>query len=194
VRVENALYFIAILLPSPYREEVSRLKEYFRDRYHSTAALRSPPHITLHMPFRWKTTKEDRLTDALQQFAIAHPPVCITLKHFGCFPPRVIFIDVQKNDELEALQRELKRFCRSTLNLEQADWRNQGFNPHVTLAFRDLKKSAFQEAWHEFGNKEFYGSFIADAITLLYHDGKQWIRRKDFLLKGTHITRDPDSG
>lgn len=52
--MSDALYFIALVLPSPLYEEVTRLKEYFRDRYNSKAALRSPPHITLHMPFKWK--------------------------------------------------------------------------------------------------------------------------------------------
>ena len=47
-------YFVALIPPSPVYEEAQALKEYFREKYNSKAALNSPPHITLHMPFFWK--------------------------------------------------------------------------------------------------------------------------------------------
>ncbi len=90
----DALYFIALVLPPPLDEEVTRLKEHFRDHYNSKAALRSPPHITLHMPFKWKEKREQELISALQKFCTGRKSFEVELKNFGCFPPRVIFIDV----------------------------------------------------------------------------------------------------
>ena len=58
-------YFIAIIPPSPIYEEALRLKEYFRDTYNSKASLNSPPHLTLHMPFRMKERKEAELVEKL---------------------------------------------------------------------------------------------------------------------------------
>lgn len=169
-----ALYFIALVLPPPLDEEVSRLKEYFRDRYNSKAALRSPPHITLHMPFKWKEKREPELIRALEKFSLGRHPVTVELKNFGCFPPRVIFIDVVKTSELEQLQKDLVKFCRSELNLTHANWRDNPFNPHVTLAFRDLRKDRFAEAWKEFHGREFGATVLINAITLLKHNGQQW--------------------
>jgi 2'-5' RNA ligase len=48
------------------------------------------------------------------------------------------------------------------------------FHPHITLAFRDLKKTMFEAAWNEFKEKSFQTSFVMNAIDLLKHDGKCW--------------------
>ena len=58
---KEALYFLAIIPPSPLYEEALELKNYFKENYQSKASLNSPPHITLHMPFQWKQEKEEDL-------------------------------------------------------------------------------------------------------------------------------------
>ena len=51
-------YFLAIIPPEKIEKEIYGLKELVADKFHSKAALRSPAHITLHMPFLWKEAKE----------------------------------------------------------------------------------------------------------------------------------------
>jgi 2'-5' RNA ligase len=108
----------------------------------------------------------------------------VTLKDLDCFAPRVIFIKVVVTPELTQLQHEVKKFCRQELNLFNADYKEVPFHPHLTVAFRDLKKPMFKVAWEEFKSKEFSGEFIADRICLLKHDGKRWNVLRDFLLSG----------
>lgn len=168
------LYFIAILPPSPILEEIDELKLYFKRHYQSKASLNSPPHITLHMPFEWKEEKEVKLTTALNTFSKNQNSVLLKLKSFGCFEPRVIFINVVKNPLLDTLQKELHQVFKKELNLFNAQYRDLPFHPHVTLAFRDLKKPMFYEAWEEFSEKEFERHFKADRISLLKHDGVRW--------------------
>jgi 2'-5' RNA ligase len=57
------------------------------------------------------------------------------------------------------------------------------FHPHLTVAFRDLKKPNYQLAWEEFKSKNFQAEFIADKITLLKHTGKVWEIHQEFDLK-----------
>lgn len=168
------LYFIAIIPPEPVYSEAHQLKQYFNDHYNSKAALNSPPHITLHMPFKWKEAKEKILIDKLQTFASTRKSFEMKLNNFSAFEPRVIFIDVIKDDNLESLQKQLKRFCKIELNLFNADYKEFAFHPHLTLAFRDLKKPEFYKAWEEFKDKKFEANFTANSITLLKHDGQQW--------------------
>ncbi len=175
-------YFIAIIPPSPIYEEALRLKEYFRDTYNSKASLNSPPHVTLHMPFRAKEKKEGELTEKLARFANDHQGFRLTLHNFSCFSPKVIFIDVETNPELQALQQELHRYCKTELNLYNATYKEQPFYPHLTLAFRDLKKPNFEKAWQEFRDKEFHADFAVDSITLLKHTGKLWQALQSFPL------------
>ncbi len=175
-------YFIAIVPPSPVYDEALEQKQYFKDHYQSKASLNSPPHITLHMPFRWREDKEEELVQQLNQFASNIQPFSITLDNFSSFPPRVIFINVIKSPELEQLYLDLKRFCKRELNLFNADYKEQPFHPHLTLAFRDLKKPNYQRAWHEFEQKKYRADFLAKSITLLKHDGKTWQVFQDFAL------------
>tara|TARA_R110000850_G_scaffold238044_1_gene362708 strand:+ start:1118 stop:1669 length:552 start_codon:yes stop_codon:yes gene_type:complete len=177
---EEELYFIAIVPPSPLREEMQELKQYFGDLYNSKASLNSPPHITLHMPFRLKAKKEEVLSKTLREFAHGQIPFEIKLKDFGAFPPRVVFVDVKENEALIELQTELNKTCRQQLNLHNANYKDRGFHPHITLAFQDLRKPKFWEAWQEFEHKSFEGSFAADNLTLLKHDGKRWQEFREF--------------
>jgi 2'-5' RNA ligase len=170
----TALYFIAIIPPMQIRNEIQLLKEYFKDTYQSKAALNSPPHITLHMPFQWKEPKEEKLLSALKKFAAGKSEVEVQLNGFSCFAPRVIYVNVQESEPLHLLQTELHRYCKTELNLFNAQYRAMPFHPHITLAFRDLKKDKFERAWTEFKERTFTGDFVTNKITLLKHDGKTW--------------------
>lgn len=167
-------YFIGIVPPQPLFDEVLALKRYFGDHFKSKGALKSPPHITLHMPFRWKEENEMELITKLQRFASDYPSFPVQFNNFGCFSPRVIFIDVKKSDGLNLLQHDLQRFCKLELNLFNANYKKLPFHPHLTVAFRDLKKPAFHEAWGTFKDKKFEGEFAVNKIVLLKHNGKIW--------------------
>lgn len=176
------LYFIAIIPPEPVYGEALALKQHLKDAYNSKAALNSPPHITLHMPFKWKERKENELINNLEAFSLTQNAFEIKLNNFSAFEPRVIFIDVLKDEKLELLQKHLKRFCKVKLNLFNADYKEFAFHPHLTLAFRDLKKPEFYKAWEEFKDKKFETTFNVESIVLLKHDGMEWQLFKDFLL------------
>lgn len=178
----DSKYFIALVPPSPVYEEVDELKHYFNDRYQSKGALKSPPHITLHMPFLWKEKNEPKLMDKLSQFSSNHRSFRVEFKNFDAFEPRVIFIHIESNELLAKLQADLTKFCKSELQLFNARYKDQPFHPHVTIAFRDLKKDQFKKAWEEFGSRSFERSFLSESLSLLKHDGKKWNAIKQFSL------------
>jgi 2'-5' RNA ligase len=179
---EASLYFIAIIPPQPVFDETWQLKNYFKEHYQSKASLNSPPHITLHMPFEWKAEKEELLVTKLQQFASQQTGGEIQLLNFKAFPPRVIYVDVLESDWLKLMQKELHRFCKRELNLFNANYREHAFHPHLTLAFRDLKKPNFFKAWEEFTTKKYEASFSVDEIVLLKHNGVIWNDHKRFFV------------
>lgn len=187
---KSPLYFIAFVPPAPVFEDALKLKQYFKETYNSKAALNSPPHITLHMPFRWKVAKEEELINKLKDFVKRHDPLKICLDNFSSFPPRVIFLNVVTSQQLVVFQKELQRFCKKELNLFNANYKEDPFHPHLTLAFRDLKKSAYTAAWEEFSKKEYKAEFIADKVSLLKHDGQKWNVLKDFTLESSYSTEN----
>jgi len=183
---KTRLYFIALIPPSPIYDDALGLKLYFKENYNSKASLNSPPHITLHMPFRWKEKKEVELALRLDEYIRRFGPIKVCLDNYSSFPPKVIFINVVKTEPLEALQRGIQRFCKKELNLFNANYKEQAFHPHLTLAFRDLKKPNYKKAWEEFENREYKAEFIADRIALLKHNGRVWGVFKEFNLESSY--------
>lgn len=171
-------YFLAIIPPEPLATEVTAIKQEFVERFNTKAALRSPAHITLHMPFQWKEAKEERLFKVLAQ-ATKFRPFNIQLNGFGAFPPRTIFIQPEKSTELEEMNMALLETTRRQLNLFHAVHIG-GFHPHMTVAFRDLRKPLFFEAWKEFEQRAFKASFEVDSFWLLKHNGKVWEAYREF--------------
>jgi 2'-5' RNA ligase len=180
---EEAKYFIAIVPPEPLFGALHDLKSHFREKYNARAALRSPPHITLHMPFLWNERKESRLVNALTEFAATRSPFGLRINHFGSFPPRVIFAAIEDSFVLTECQLSLHRFCKVNLNLFNANYQERPFHPHFTLAFRDLRKEAFAEAWNEFSHRTFQEEFTVDRLRLLKHNGKEWDIHVDLLFR-----------
>lgn len=169
-----SLYFIAIIPDQKVRDEITSLKHEAAEKFDSKAALRSPPHITLHMPFRWKDAKQEVLLAKLQQFRFPSYPLKVELKNFAFFPPRVVYINVEKSEMLGQLQNQLTTHMRRELNIFNADYKDRAFHPHMTIAFRDLKKSRYTEAFDYYSNKNYEALFEINNICLLKHDGKKW--------------------
>ena len=177
----KALYYIAVVLPSPQADAVKTLQNRAHTEYHSRAALRSPPHITLQAPFRLALDQVGVLKQVLTEFASSYSPVSIELDGFGCFPPRVVFVRVIENRMLYAIQHDLIKTLTENQMVGSGEQGSRAFHPHITIAFRDLIQRHFRSLWVEVEHKSFSGRFTASSITLLGHDGKSWTAEDDFL-------------
>lgn len=175
-------FFIALLPPEEIQVEVNLIKQYFRDRYDSHAALRSPPHITLQPPFTWSVERLPELEDGLAEFAGEHFSLPIILSNFGAFPPRVIYVDVVQQPELLKLQTDLAVNLETCFGIVDPAAKDRSFIPHMTVAFRDLSEPNFQIAWADFQGRSLGFSFIANNLTLLIHDGQSWQIQTNFPL------------
>ncbi len=171
---EEALYFIAVIPPSPILEEVWAFKQEVAEKFGSKAALNSPAHITLHMPFRYGVHREDDLLGCLKSFASRQEPTDVTTEGWGKFPPKVIYVDVRKTEALAHIQKELHQTLKGELGLFNANYKDQVFHPHMTVAFRDLKKAHFQNAVDHFSKKPVIWAWTLNSCALLKHDTKRW--------------------
>jgi 2'-5' RNA ligase len=168
----NKKYFIAILLPEPLLGQVEALKQELLQQFNLKGALRSPSHITLHRPFEWKEEKEEILIKTLEEFQF-DGKFSVRLNNFNSFTPRVIYVDVTASEMLEKLHTELKYFAQEKLHLFNEVGDMRGFHPHVTIAFRDLKKNKFPEVWKQFSDRKFTGDFPYTGFSLLKLE-KRW--------------------
>lgn len=169
---------MAIVIPEPQQNQIMLQKKHVASQYGSKGALRSPAHITLHMPFQWEEEKEAKLFSAFQDFKLEQFP--IQFKNYSCFEPRVIFVDVEQNENLFQLQKQVVQVAKQQLNLfNQADDR-RGFHPHVTIAFRDLKKQKFNEAYTYYKNQDYEASFMCTSFHMLKQKNDLWESYKEF--------------
>lgn len=173
-------FFVALLPPQDIQDYANQIKQHFADHYASSAALKSPPHITLQPPFEWADANLPLLEASLKEFATGQQPVVITLKGFDAFAPRVIFINVVRSQELLNLQADLMAYTESNLGIVDKVSKTRPFAPHMTVAFRDLKKQNFRDAWPEFEKRQLHFEFTADKLTLLLHDGQRWNIKSEF--------------
>lgn len=169
------LYFIALLPDQAIQDEITAFKQTAQERFGSGHALKSPPHITLIPPFRSDRTD----FSALQLLADEQKPFSVHLRNFDRFGSRVIFVNVLPEPALLSHQKRLADFCSNQWGI-QPDFRP--FHPHMTVAFKDLKRSVFPEAWAYFSAQSYERLFMAQAYTLLIHTGQRWIIDKTISL------------
>lgn len=175
----NQKYFIAIIPQEPVFSEVEKVKLDISQKYNNKSSLRSPPHITLHMPFEMKEEKEEHLIQKISEFRFSKT-ISVELKDYSGFEPKVIFIDVVPNEALNLLQKELVFHVKSNLNIFNQYEDKRAYHPHVTIAFRDLKKADFYLAYEEYKAKTFNSEFKVNSFFLLKHTGKVWLPLKEF--------------
>src|SRR6476469_4906537 len=180
------LYFIAIIPPDEICQAVTIVKQDFADRFESSRALKIIPHITLKAPFKFPV--EDH-TALLRWFALTPASVHTfkqELKNFGCFANKrnpVIFIEPVMNESLAVLQKNVINHFIKAFGKNQVAQNEFKFNPHMTVAYRDLLFSQFKIAWEEYETKKFQTIFEVNSFHLLQHDGKKWNSIKGFVLQ-----------
>jgi 2'-5' RNA ligase len=167
------LYFIAIIPDEELRAKVKSLKEEMRDRFGAKHALKTPAHVTLVPPFKREETHERFISDFLRRFAWVQESFSLTMDGFGCFSPRVIYIDVKDPDPIRRLQAKMCGGLEDEYLLKPEEL-GARFSPHMTIATRDLDKEQFHRAWPEFKNRTLHANFEVKSVFLLKHNGKFW--------------------
>jgi 2'-5' RNA ligase len=179
-------FFIALLPPPDVQEFANQVVAELGDRY-QTCTAKAPPHVTLFPPFEWHASTAAQLDAALRDFAAQQSSIPVTLSGFGAFPPRVLYINVLKTAELLHLQAELLCYLESTLAIVDPKSKTRPFAPHLTVASRNINGAIFKAAWADLRPRPVEFTFVSNRLTLLNHDGHQWLIRDEFLLSAPSI-------
>ena len=180
---EFYLYFYALIPPEDIQSYVTQIKMDFKENFESVHALKSPPHITLIPPFRYNFDNEHQLIKTLEDFSSREIKFLQSLQNFGFFPPRVVFIKVNKSEQLKNMFYRFKMHMDDELNISSLTRGPIRFSPHMTIAHRDLTKENFNRAKPKYVEKEISFEFEVNGINLLKHDGNCWqvIHKSEFM-------------
>jgi 2'-5' RNA ligase len=166
-------YFIGLLPPNAIEIQFNALKQEFADQFQVKYALQTPAHLTLKMPFRYKEGKEKELALRLTTLLETQAPFFLQLTGIGHFGRRNIHQQVAPAESLLHLQTTLRGFCKRTLHLVE-ELSDRNFQPHLTLAYKDLKPSHFEELLAFAQKHAVSGEFLVDKAYLLKKVEGRW--------------------
>jgi 2'-5' RNA ligase len=167
------MYFTAIVLPQDLNERIQAHKNFMFENYGCKVGLKSPAHITLLAPFWMEEMLEAELINSIDLISNQILPFSIATKNFSVFTPKTIFIDVASNINLQQLKEASDNYFK-TQPQYKTKIDERPFHPHITIATRDLPKKGFYEAWKVFKQKEFKEAWLAEGLSVLRHNQKNW--------------------
>lgn len=167
------MYFVAIVLPDELNKEILQWKQYMFDNYNCKVGLKSPAHITLIPPFWMDPQNEQAFISDVDAIAGQLQPFQIHTNNFSSFKPRTIFVDVLKNEQLDALKKTTDTFFQQH-NPYGLKIDTRPFHPHITIATRDLFKKDYHAVWPKFAYEEYKRVWEANALSILKHNKKTW--------------------
>lgn len=174
-------YFIALVPKEPVKQEIIRLKWLLKEEFGVKYALKSPPHITLKMPFLFNENKEALLAHKLECFFQEEKGFSLSLSGVGNFGNRVAYLRVRYPPELLAMQQRLVSYGKKNLgqNIELSD---KNYHPHLTLAFKDIKKHQFETLLVFLKTKVDRYHMEVDQVSLLKKMTSNWEIKNNFNL------------
>lgn len=180
MNVTERNYFLAIMPPEPIQSEIQKFKIRVAENFQSKGALRSPAHVTLVMPFLYKEKNVPELITSLTTFAATRKSFSISLAGFGGFEPRVVFVNVLLSEELLDFKQSLARYVKQHHGIMHPDFQDKGFQPHITIGFRDLKKQQYKPALDSFQEITYLRNFSCSTLSLLRKENEMWMEYKSF--------------
>jgi len=168
------LFFIAILPPLAISNDIDEIRKQCSAQYQVYSALKPPVHITLIPPFKLEPRQKNRLISSLEHCRHFHPFVQ-ELRNYDGFPLKVVYINAVKNPGIIALHKMLRENLKIFLKENSSS-----INPHITIAYRDVTETIFDQIMKVYSKRRFHALFTVDKFTLLKHDGKKWNILKEF--------------
>lgn len=166
-------YFIGLLPPPALETSLHQVKVDLKAHFQVKYALQSPAHITLKMPFRYKEAKEQELVIRFTSLLEDQASFTLQLKGIGQFGRRNIHHQLAPSSPLLELQTKLRGFCKRYLHLVE-ELSDRNFQPHITLAYKDLKQSHFEEVLAFVKKNAVQADFLVDRAYLLKNVEGRW--------------------
>lgn len=166
-------YFVAYLLSGDAKVYHERLTRELSEKYRITPLHeRIPPHITVKAPFE---TDEMGIADVertLRSFAHNEYATPMTLRGFGRFGFRTVYMDVEKAPEVVLLVRR----AIATLNAH-VPWMQsaplEGNKLHASVA-RFLNRRQFRRIWRHVQDERVRFPTSLDSMAILKKVGRSW--------------------
>lgn len=156
-------YQLVIDLPEDLRLKIETERVELTNNYGILQPSTGRPAVSLT---RFKANKmmERKIINKLQQVVIEQKPFMIELKDFGSYPMHAVFIEINNQEKVLELIKNLKQ--ARPLMKAGGDEPHFLSDPQMVLAGR-LANDKFIEIMKAYEHKKFAGNFLADSFLLL---------------------------
>jgi 2'-5' RNA ligase len=176
--MEN-LFLVCLVPPLSIVEDIDEIRTYISEKFNVYESLKRPAHITLFPPVKLSSQEAEKgFFKALEDGAFGTPFTQV-LRNFNSFHEKTFYLDVEQNEELMNLEKQIAKALQPLKLIEK----KEKFNPHLTLAFRDIKPPVFQQLLAEFKDRKFKREFLVSSFSVYKHMDKRWQPFKEFTLK-----------
>lgn len=175
--MEN-LFLVCIVPPVSIVEDIDEIRTYISEKFNVHESLKRPAHITLYPPVKLSSLEaENRFFKVLEDAAFSTAFTQV-LKNFSSFPEHTFFLDVEKSEGIMNLEKQISKQLQPLKLIEK----KEKFNPHLTLAFRDIKP-VFKQITEAFKDRKFKREFGVSSFSVYKHQDKRWQPFKAFSFK-----------
>lgn len=168
-------HFIGVLLPEDITLTLEDCRRYMRESYGCKSGYGTPVHVTLVPPFR--LPKEFSTSDIAEAIAdtVATKGLGFAAKidNFDAFGDRTIFAKVVCGEKWTNLRDETLR-CVLRVCPGCAKKDSRPFQPHATVANRDIPEGASTKALEALNGMGLREEFPVDGITVFERNGGRW--------------------
>lgn len=178
----SPLKLIAIVMPEPVYSQVREQQLSIARQWGPRHALRTPPHITLIPPIRISSDQNKYIREMCDDVRMNTQPFEFSISGYGFFTPTVIFMEPDKNEHLDQLYQLLRKRMVAAFPHLMKKYPDRGFQPHITLAHRDVQPDIFFRL-KKFYSAEYFHSIVpVREFHLLQHAREGWQIEETFAL------------
>ena len=162
------------------QDQISDLRQIFVKKFESKKALIWKPHITLAVRVLIPKNKFEKIIEEIKAVCRKTKPIIIETKSLEFVimrnspfeHPYVAWIAVKPNEKLSNLNQMVNGNIYK--GLKRPSLKSAKYNPHLTLAYRDLTLENFEKAKKYFTKHKYnYNfTFALDNVNLMHHKDK----------------------
>jgi 2'-5' RNA ligase len=156
-------YLVVIDIPAALRKRIEADRQQITENYGIVQPPTGRPHISL-VRFMAGKQMENKITQQLQQVALAAKPFMVALRDYDGYPMHAVFIQIDNQQKVLDLIKKLKQARR--LMKAGGDEPHFLLDPQMVLAGR-LDNDKYIAIMKAYEHKKFAADFLADAFLLL---------------------------
>ncbi len=179
--MKRNLKLIAIIPPEPVYTSIREKQEEIELNWGPKHALRTPPHLTIIPPLLLTANEVGWLYGIAYAIAGMQKPFNLQLKDYSSFKPRVIYIAPVINEALTELQEIWHEALLTKMPHVLEKYPNKPYEPHLTLAHKDVTHQQFDNLWKHFGAQTYEATFEVNRFCILNHTEEGWTKEKEYL-------------